>query len=102
MGATDSVRQRCRVAAEPNRDRAVTLCGSDGRTYQVIDASEAVRERLTQLGPGDTVRVVLEPVRCRGEGWRITRLDEMTPRGSLLNRPVSDSEGQFATEPTPR
>lgn len=101
MGATGSVRQRCRVAAEPNRDRAVTLYGSDGRTYQVIDSATAVREQLKQLGPGDTVGVVLEPVRCRGDGWRITRLDEMTPRKSF-ERPLSDPEDQFATEQTSR
>jgi len=102
MGATESVRQRCRVAAEPSRDSAVTLYGSDGRTYQVIDAAEAVRERVSRLSPGDSIRVVLEPVRCRGDGWRITWLDETTPRGSRLRRSVSDSEDRSATGPTPR
>lgn len=102
MGATENVRRRCRVVAEPNRDRAVTLCDVTGQTYQVIDAAEAVRDRLKQLGPGDSVRVVLEPVRCRGDGWRITRLEETTPRGPLFKKPVCDSESQFTTEPTPR
>ncbi|WP_128903914.1 hypothetical protein [Halorubrum amylolyticum] len=81
MGATDGVRQRCRVAAEPNRNGAVTLYGSDGRTYQVIDADEGARERVGDLSYGDTVRVVLKPVRCRGDGWRIARVEEVTPRG---------------------
>ena len=102
MGATDSVRQRCRVAAEPNRDRAVTLYGSDGQTYQVIDATEAVRERLRQLGPGDTVRVVLEPVRCRGDGWRIIRLNEVTPHRPPPKQSISDSEGRPTTGSTSR
>ena len=102
MGASGNVRLRCRVAAEPNRDRAMTLYGSDGRTYQVIDAAEAVRERIRRLGPGDTIRVVLEPVRCRGDGWRITQIDELTPHGSLIKRPVPDSQGRSATEPTSR
>ena len=76
MGATDGVRQRCRVATEPHRDRGVTLYGSDGRTYQVIDADEGVRERVGDLSYGDSVSVVLKPVRCRGDGWRIAQVDE--------------------------
>lgn len=93
MGATDSVQRRCRVAADPPRNRAVTLYGPDGQTYQVIDVSEVVRERLEELSRGDTVRVVLEPVRCRGDGWRIARLDKVTPRGYPLRRPISDPDG---------
>ncbi len=81
MGATDGVRQRWRVAVELHRDRAVTLYDSDGRKYKFIDTSEGVRERLGKLNRGDTVRVVLEPVRCRGDGWRIARLDESTRTG---------------------
>lgn len=81
MGATDGVRQRCRVAVEPHRDRAVILYGSDGQKFQVIDASEGVREQLRKLSRGDSIRVVLEPVRCRGDGWRIAQLDEHTPTG---------------------
>lgn len=78
MGATDGVRQRFRVAAEPHCDRAVTLYGSDGEKYQVIDARDEVREQLRKLSRGDSIRVVLESVRCRGDGWRIVRLDEST------------------------
>ncbi|MFC7325448.1 hypothetical protein ACFQMF_12745 [Halorubrum rutilum] len=93
MRATDAVRRRCTLAAEPNRDGAVTLYGVDGRTYQAIDASEGVRERLRGLGRGDTVTAVLEPVRCRGDGWRIVRLDGITPRGHPLERGPSPSTG---------
>ena len=102
MGATGCVRQRCRLASEPHRDRAVTLYGSDGRTYQVIDSTNAVRQQLEELSRGDTVRVVLEPVRCRGDGWRITQLDEVAPRRSPPKQLISDSEGRSATESTSR
>lgn len=102
MGAADGVQRRCRVTAESHRGGAVTLCGPDGRTYQVIDAAEAVRERAEELSRGDTARVVLEPVRCRGDGWRITRLEEVTPRGYPLERPISDPEGRSATGTAPR
>ena len=81
MGVSDGVRQRCRVAVEPHRDRAVTLHSFDGRKYQVIDVREGVRERLQKLNRGDIIMVLLEPVRCRGDGWRITRLDESTRTG---------------------
>ncbi|RLM52001.1 MULTISPECIES: hypothetical protein [unclassified Halorubrum] len=74
MGATAEVRRRCRLATEPHRDRGVTLHGVDGRTYHAIDATEDARDRLADLRLGDAVEVVLEPVRCRGDGWRITRL----------------------------
>ncbi|MFC7185641.1 hypothetical protein [Halorubrum yunnanense] len=86
MGATDEIRRRCTLAAEPNRDGAVLLYGADGRTYQVVDASETARERLGELGRGDTVTAVLEPVRCRGDGWQIVRLDGATSRGHPLER----------------
>ncbi|MDZ5812489.1 hypothetical protein U4E84_14155 [Halorubrum sp. AD140] len=102
MGATDGVRRRCRVATEPHRDRALTLYGTDGRTYQVIDAADGVRERLGDLRCGDTVGVALEPVRCRGDGWRIVRMDEATSSGSPRRRPAAEAKGRSAAGPTSR
>jgi len=101
MGATDGVRRRCRVAAEPNGDGAVTLYGADGRTYQVIDASDAVRGRLRELRVGDAVTAVLEPVRCRGDGWRLLRLDGAAPRARASEGPASAPEGRFAARQEP-
>jgi hypothetical protein len=92
MGASDRVRRRCRVAAKPNDDGAVTLYGAGGRTYQAIDASEAVRGRVGRLGCGDAVTVVLEPVRCRGDGWRLVRFESETPRGRSAEKRASPSE----------
>jgi hypothetical protein len=99
MGATERVRRRCRVAAEQNGDGAVTLYGTDGRTYQVIDATERVGDRAGALRLGDTVAVVLEPVRCRGDGWRLVRLDGAIPSGRSAERPGSASEGRLAATP---
>lgn len=101
MEATDSLRRRCRIVAESGRDGAVTLYGVDGRTYQAIDATEAARERLDELGPGDTVMAVLEPVRCRGDGWRIVRIDGADPRGGPFDRSVSASATRPVTGPEP-
>ncbi|TKX55615.1 hypothetical protein EXE42_03895 [Halorubrum sp. SP3] len=101
MEASDVVRRRCTVAAEPNRDGGVTLYGVDGRAYQAIDASEGVCERLRELGRGDTVTAVLEPVRCRGDGWRIVRLDGVTSRGHPLERTPSSSTDGGVDGPEP-
>ena len=101
MGASDAVRRRCTVAAQPNREGAVTLYGVDGQTYQAVDASEGARERLRELGRGDTVTAVLERVRCRGDGWRVVRLDGATPRGHPLERAGSSPTDRAADEPEP-
>lgn len=77
------------------------LYGVDGRTYQAIDASEGVRERLRNLRRGDTVTVLLEPVRCRGDGWRIVRLDGATPRGHPLGRTASPPTSRSVDGPDP-
>ena len=77
----------------------MTLYGSHGRSYQVVDAGEDARERLGELGRGDTVTVVLERVRCRGDGWRIVRFDGTTPRGHPLGRPDSVSTDGRVDEP---
>jgi len=101
MGVSDGVRRRCSVATEPNGDGATTLCGFDGRTYQVIDASEAVRDRLAELRRGDAVEVVLEPVRCRGDGWRLVRLEGGGPRGASVERTASSPERRPAERSRP-
>ena len=95
METTGSVRRRCTVSGEPRRGRSVLLYGVDGRTYHAIDATEAVRERLAGLRRGDAVCAVLEPIRCRGDGWRLVRLDEVTHRGESRSR--SDADGGVTT-----
>jgi len=45
------------------------LTGS--RTYQVLEyATAEVRETLAVAADGETVRVWLEPLSSRGDGWR--------------------------------
>ena len=75
------------------------LYGTDGRTYQVIDAADGVRERLADLRCGDAVGVVLEPVRCRGDGWRIVRMDEATSDEHPLRRSTADAKDRPVARP---
>ncbi|MFC5279162.1 hypothetical protein ACFPM1_10410 [Halorubrum rubrum] len=75
MGTTTDVRRRRVVTANPNGNGALTLRGSRGRTYQVVSADDAVLGPLERLSRGDAVTVVLEPVRCRGDGWRIVGIE---------------------------
>ncbi|ELZ47288.1 hypothetical protein C464_08810 [Halorubrum coriense DSM 10284] len=98
MGANSDVRLRCRVAAEPHGGRAVTLRGPDGRTYHAIDAAEAARERVAELRAGDTVEVALEPVRCRGDGWRVTRV---FAREESDERPAAAAHGDRSASARP-
>jgi uncharacterized lipoprotein YajG len=76
----------------------VTLYGADGRTYQVIDAVDAARDRLATLTAGDAVTVVLEPVRCRGDGWRVTAL----AAASTDDRVARPSRGDAGERPAAR
>ncbi|WP_434521052.1 hypothetical protein [Halorubrum sp. AS12] len=87
---------------EPRRDRGVTLYGSGGRIYQVIDAAEGVRGRLDGLRSGDVVEAVLEPVRCRGDGWRIARICEAPSSASPPRRSEPDADDGSVTRSRPR
>lgn len=101
MGPSDGVRRRCMVTAAPNDRGAVTLYGADGRTYQVIDAADEVRDRVRRLRCGDRVTVVLEPVRCRGDGWRLVRVDGPVRSNRPSETRAATAENRSATRPEP-
>ncbi|ESS08012.1 MAG: hypothetical protein A07HN63_02030 [uncultured archaeon A07HN63] len=74
----------CGVGRPMNSHGALTLSLTEGsQTFQVVDyASADIRETLTCLDKGETVRVGLTRISSRGDAWKVVEVKETPPRAS--------------------
>lgn len=84
----------CTVGRPMNSHGALTLAATDGsRTFHVVDYETAdIRETLARLSEGETVRVGLARISCRGDAWRVVELKN-TPEQATSDEALFRIEG---------